>query len=323
MLHVFKTDGGIMQVEDAYLEAFAGLDVKYEEVDARTEEAIVELCSDAAALLVVREPITAWVLERLPECRVVTRFGVGLDTVDVEAATAHGVRVTNVPDANIQEVAAHTLAMALSLVRRLPQFDAVVRAGSWGFAEPGRGIRRISSLSLGLVGLGRIGRLVASGACSLGFNVLATDPIASDEEAEACGARLVDLDELLTTSDVVSLHVPLTQGTRRLIDEAALGQMKQGAILVNTSRGGLVDESALASALESGRLSGAGVDAFESEPPDPANPLLKVEHAVFSPHAAHYSHEAHRETTSKAFADAGRVLRGEEPLYPVNDGRSI
>jgi D-3-phosphoglycerate dehydrogenase len=315
---VVKTDGGFLPLEDEDRALFAGLGARLDELDCPTEEALLEHCADASGLLVLREPITARVLDGLPVCRVVTRFGVGVETVDVLAARERGVQVTNVPDANYEEVAAHALAMILALCRRLFPFDRAARAGTWRAAQVGAGIRRLDRLQLGIVGLGRNGGRLATMASGLGLStIVAHDPLKSDAEIGSSGARAVSLNELLASSDVVSLHTPLTPETRHMIDARAIATMKEGAILVNVSRGGLIDEAALSRALETGRLGGAGLDAFETEPLPTTSTLVGLENVILTPHAAHYSQESLRETVRKACEDTARVLRGEPPRYPV------
>ena len=317
-MKVVKTDGGILEIAPSDPHAFDGLNVSFAELDCATEDALIEECGDASALLVLREPITARVLDALNDLRVVARFGVGVDSIDIPAATERSVRVTNVPDANAGEVAAHALAMTLSLLRRLPRLDASIRRGEWSYLNAGRGMRRLSSLELGVVGFGRIGRILSAHAAALGFRVLAFDPAVVPAEMEALGVYPVGLDELLARADAVSLHVPLTEETRALIDSNAIARMKPGAVLVNTSRGGLVDEDALAAALRGGHLAGAALDAFEVEPLPTDSPLRSCNDVILTPHAAHYAEESYRETIEKAFADVARVLRGEEPVYAVN-----
>jgi D-3-phosphoglycerate dehydrogenase len=318
MRKVVKTDGGFLSLVDGDHEVLAGLNARIEELDCSTEEALIENCRDAVALLVLREPITAHVLDHLTECKVVARFGVGLDTIDIDAATKRGIRVTNVPDANASEVATHALAMILSLVRRLPQFDRATRRADWKVAEIGRGMRRVEQLVLGIVGLGRTGSRLAVAGSAVGFKVIAADPFASDDAIRSYGAQPVTFDHLIESADVVSLHVPLTADTKYLISREVIGIMKSGAILVNVARGGLVDEAALLDALSSNALAGAGLDTFEREPLPTDSFLLAAENLILSPHAAHYSLEANRETIRKAFEDVARVLRGESPEYPVN-----
>jgi phosphoglycerate dehydrogenase-like enzyme len=314
---VVKTDGGRMVLTEEERDVLAGVPASLEEIDAGTEEALIEHAAGASALLVVKEPITARVLDHLTECRVVTRFGVGLDTVDVAAATERGIRVTNVPDANFKEVSAHALAVILSLVRRIPQFDAAARRGDWNLAVSGE-IRRLEDLVLGVIGVGRIGGSVATGARALGFTVLGFDPHLPDETIRERGAKPVRLDELVSASDIVTLHVPLTEETRGILSRERLAQMRHGAILVNASRGGLVDEDALVAALLDGRLGGAALDAYEHEPLPLDSALLSAPNAILTPHVAHYSVASRRELAWKAIADVASVLRGETPRYPVN-----
>ena len=204
----------------------AAASLSFEEIDGSTENALIEQAADAAALLVTKEPITARVLDHLEACRVVTRFGVGLDTVDVPAATERGIQVTNVPDANFKEVAAHALAMILALQRRLPQFDAATRRGDWNLAVGGE-MRRLDELVLGIVGVGRIGGALAPPARALGFTVLGFDPHLDDATVRERGAEPVLFDHLLSSSDVISLHVPLSEETRGL--SAASGSRACGA----------------------------------------------------------------------------------------------
>jgi D-3-phosphoglycerate dehydrogenase / 2-oxoglutarate reductase len=313
---IVKTDG-ILPTGPVQLAFFDGLDARFEEKTCLTEEALIEQCAEAEALLVLREPITARVIAALPRLKVVARFGIGLDTVDVPAATAAGIAVTNVPDANIHEVASHTLAMILSLVRRLPQYDAAIRAGRWDPLGVGAGMTRIDRQTLGLVGFGKIGRLIATAARALGFRVVAHDPMLAAGAAED-GVSIVDLPTLIAEADIVSLHVPLTDATHHLIDAAMIARMRAGAILINASRGGLIDESALAEALVAGRLGGAGLDTFVNEPLEADSPLRRAPNLILTPHAAHFSRQSSQETMDKAFADVGRVLRGETPIYRAN-----
>lgn len=314
---VVRTDG-ILEIaqEDVDLLAEAGLD--FREATCTSEQDVIDAARGASGLLVLAEPITARVLDALPDLEVVARFGVGLDTVDVPAATARGVRVVNVPDANTPEVAAHAIALILALVRRLPQHDHTIRSGRWGFGEGGVGTRRLEHLTLGILGFGRIGRRVAEGCRHLGLGVIVHDPHLPAEQIAAAGFEAVGFDELVARSDVLSLHVPLTDENRDLIDAEVLARMPQGAIVVNVSRGGLIDEAALAAALDSGQLSGAGIDTFAREPLAADSPLRGRPNAILTPHAAHYSTESLRETIHRAFADVARVLRGEAPRDPVN-----
>lgn len=281
-------------------------------------EALLNAARDADALIVAVEPIRAPLIAELSRCRVIHRCGIGVDMVDVEAATAAGIQVTNVPDANFHEVAAHAMAFILALTRRLVAWDAGVRAGRFGDGRLGMSLHRPDVQTVGLIGLGRIGRRVAVAARAVGFSVVAYDPAVSAEDAAEIGVTLLDVDEVIASADVVSLHVPLTDGTRHLLDAAALGRMKRGAFVVNVSRGGLIDEAALAEAVASKHLGGAALDTFETEPLPADCPLLGVDGILLSPHAAHWSKESLGETMVKSFAEVARVLRGEAPRYPVN-----
>ncbi|MDR1238329.1 MAG: C-terminal binding protein, partial [Propionibacteriaceae bacterium] len=293
-------------------------DVALVQTDGSNQAKLLEATRDADALLVVHEQIDRAVIENLRHCRVIVRCGIGYDNLDLQAAAEHGIWAANVPDANYREVAVHAMAMILALTRRLPSYDKAMHATGWAGMEIGAGIRRPESQLVGLLGMGRIGGRVAEMARSVGYSVQVYDPYLDQARADAAGIKLVGLDAVIATSDIVSLHLPLTDQTRWIIDAAALARMKRGSFLVNVSRGGLVDEGALAEALTSGQLAGAGVDVWEQEPIDPDNPLLSCATALLSPHAAYLSVESFAEIRHKGFEEAARVLRGEPPLNPVN-----
>lgn len=314
---VVKTDGVLASSPDD-IALLTERGIGFREGAYLTEDELIDNCRDADGLLVLREPITARVLRELSRCRVIGRFGVGLDSVDVAAATARGIRVTNVPEANVSEVATHALAMALSLSRRLPLYDASVRAGRWDFEGPGVGVRRPSRQTFGLIGLGKIGARVAHAACAVGFRVQAHDRYVDDAEIRAHGIVPVTLDEVIETSDILSLHIPLTEETRALLDRPRLRRMPVGAVLVNVSRGGLVDEAALAEAIASGHLAGAGIDVFDSEPLGAQSPLRGLDRVILTPHTAHYSADSYAETRRTAFLDVRSVLSGQRPRHAVN-----
>lgn len=281
-------------------------------------EALLEAARDADALIVAVEPIREPLIAELAQCRLIHRCGIGVDVVDVEAATRAGIQVTNVPDANFHEVAAHAMAFILALTRRLVAWDAGVRAGKFGDGRLGMSLHRPDVQTVGLIGLGRIGRRVAVAARAVGFSVVAYDPVVSAEDAAALDVTLMDADEVIAAADVLSLHVPLTDATHHLLDADALARMKRGAFIVNVSRGGLIDEAALAESIAAKHLGGAALDTFETEPLPVDSPLLGVDGILLSPHAAHWSRESLGETMTKSFAEVARVLRGEAPLYPVN-----
>jgi D-3-phosphoglycerate dehydrogenase len=284
--------------------AAAGLSVDL--AACRTEADVIAAGQGAVGLLVQYAPIGADALRALPACRVVGRYGVGLDTIDTAAAADLGVAVVNVPDYCIAEVADHALALILALTRGIVPLDRGVQRGVWDFRLAGA-VRRASEQRVGLVGLGRIGAALAHRVLALGYDVVASDP----RRPNVPGVRLVELDELIATSDVVSLHLPLDATTRHLIDAKALARMRHGAILVNTSRGGLIDQVALVDALLAGTIRGAGLDVLEHEPIDPHDPLIGLSNVVLTPHAAFHSEEAIVELKRRAAERMVEVLQDE------------
>ncbi len=284
-----------------------------------TEDELIVHGREADALMVVAEPVTARVIESLDRCRVIARFGSGLDNVDVEAATARGIQVTYVPAASVEEVSDHAIAMMMALARRLPALDAAVRGGEWAIPTGLPPFRRLRGQRLGIVGAGRIGQMVARKAGGLGLEAVAFDPYASDEQLEASGVRPLPLDELLATSDHVSIHAPLTAETRHLIGRRELALMKPEANIVNVARGGLVDQAALAEALADGEIAGAGIDVLEQEPPDPDDKLLSLPNVILSPHVAHSSRESLDDLRNTVIEDVAAVLAGRPPEHPVNE----
>jgi D-3-phosphoglycerate dehydrogenase len=292
-----------------------GHDAELRRLQCRTPEEVAAQAGDADVLINQYVPITAEVLDALARCRLVVRYGVGVDNVDVEAATARGVWVANVPDYGQDEVADHTLALALSVLRGVVVLDRLVHGGSWDL-EPARPLRRLGTLTWGVVGCGAIGTAVAGRAAGLGMRVLGYDV-----EGVRSGPPIerVALAELLEGSDVVSLHAALTGDSRHLIDAPALARMRPSAWLVNTARGGLVDGAALLAALDAGDLAGAALDVLESEPPDDLGwRLARHPRVVATPHAAWYSEEAFLTLKTEVAREALRVLEGGRPRSPVN-----
>jgi D-3-phosphoglycerate dehydrogenase len=292
-----------------------GHDVELRRLQCRTPEEVAAQAGDADVLINQYVPITGEVLDALPRCRLVVRYGVGVDNVDVEAAAARGVWVANVPDYGRDEVADHTLALALSVLRGVVVLDRAVHEGSWDL-EPVRPLRRLSTLTWGVVGCGAIGTAVAGRAAALGMRVLGYDVegVSSDPPIER-----VPLEHLLSGSDLVSLHAALTRDSHHLIGADALARMRPTAWLVNTARGGLVDGAALLAALEEGALAGAALDVLEAEPPDDLGwRLARHPRVVATPHAAWYSEEAFRTLKTEVAREALRVLEGDRPRSPVN-----
>ena len=293
-----------------------GHEVELRVLQCRTPEEVAAQAGDADVLINQYVPITAEVLDAMPRCRLVVRYGVGVDNVDVEAATARGVWVANVPDYGRDEVADHTLALAMSALRGVAVLDRSVRDGVWGL-DAARPLRRLSVLTWGVVGCGAIGPAVARRAAGLGMRVLGYDlpQVPSEPPIER-----VPLNELLASSDLVSLHAALTPESHHLIGAEALGRMRPSAFLVNTARGGLVDTAALLAALDAGELAGAALDVLETEPPDDLGwRLARHPRVVVTPHAAWYSEEAFLTLKTEVAREALRVLEGGRPRSPVND----
>ena len=282
-----------------------------------TPEEVLAAGRDADALISQYAPITGEVVHGLTRCRAIGRYGIGVDNIDVQAATERGIAVVNVPSYCEDEVSDHALAMLLSWARKIPHYTEEIRRGTWDW-KTGRPIHRLRGQVLGLLGFGKIARLLARKAQALGFRVIAHDPYLPEEVFSQAGVEQVEFDELLSRSDFLSVHVPLTEGTRHLINGEALAKMKPTACLINTSRGPVVDEEALIRALKSGGIAGACLDVTDPEPPNPENPLLKMSQVLLSPHVAWYSEESQIELRRKIAADIGRALNGLRPVGLVN-----
>jgi D-3-phosphoglycerate dehydrogenase len=286
-------------------------------LDDSSPQSIRDKAEDADALLNTYAPIDRETLERLSKLKIVARYGIGVDNVDLEAARERDVVVTNVPDYCVDEVADHTLSLLLAVMRKVVIGHTHVQGGGWGI-DPLRPVHRLQGKTLGLIGFGNIARGVAARALPFGLRVLAFDPYVSGDLLEASRAqRAESLEELLETSDAVSVHVPLLPETRNLIDASAIRKMPSTAVLLNTSRGPVVDVDAVVTALREGRLAGAGLDVFPTEPPDFAA-LAGAPNLVVTPHAAFYSDEAITESQTKAANNIVAVLQGKEPKYRVN-----
>ena len=292
---------------------FGQMGVELSWLQLKTEEDLIRECKDAEGLLIQYAPLTRKVLGQLPRCKVLSRYGVGVDSIDLKAATDFGIIVANVPDYCVDEVAIQAVTLFMALIRKTVFFDQKVRAGHWDFTEGGP-IHRIRGKTMGLVGCGKIGMEVAKMASTLGMQVLAFDPYIQKAE----GIRLVDLATLLEESDFISIHCPLNESTRHLIGEKAFLQMKKRPLIVNTSRGPIIDGTALIEALKGGLISGAGLDVLEKEPLDPQSPMLKMENVIFSPHMGFYSEESIRELNRRTAENVADVLLGKWPRSVVN-----
>jgi D-3-phosphoglycerate dehydrogenase len=282
----------------------------------KTREDILALVADAHAVLnTYYGPINGEVMDAMPDCRIIVRYGIGVDTIDIAAATARGILVANVPDYCIDEVSDHAVAMSLSLVRKLPQGDRQVRAGNWKLAAL-KPVRRLSNLTVGIIGLGRIGRAIATKLAVFGPKLVYVDPYAKDAPA---GAQSVTLAELYQRSDIIIVQAPATPETKHLLDGKAFAAMARKPIIVNCARGELIETPALIQALQSGQVSGAGLDVIDGAPPLPADSLLcQFDNVILAPHSAWFSEDALFSLQRLAAMEVARVLRGERPKSLLN-----
>jgi len=284
-----------------------------------SEEAMMRTAAEADGILFrIRPRCTAALMEACPRLRVVGRHGVGLDTVDIPAATRLGIAVVHAPGSNSQAVAEHALMLMLACVKHTLEVDRMTRAGDWSRRRNSVNTE-LGGKTLGIVGIGNIGRRVAKFCGALGMRVLAYDPYVPPDEIRRRGAEPVaSLEALLPQVDVLTCHTPLTPETRHMINARTLALMKDGAIFINTSRGGVQDERALFEALARGKLAAAGIDVWEEEPTSPDNPLLRLPNVVVSPHVAGVTVEANRQMAVQVASEMLRVLRGERPEVLVN-----
>jgi len=280
------------------------------------EQDVISAGAGADGLIVQYAPITATVLEALPGLRVVSRYGVGVDTVDLDAAHTRGVTVCNVPDYGTEDVSDHAIALALSVLRGIPRLDRGMRAGSADLA-PIKPLHRLRGRTFGVLGLGRIGAATAAKARALGFELVGHDPMVTTVPDGLEGMDLLELDDLLRRVDVLSLHAPLVPATRHVIDADALALMGPETVVVNTSRGGLVDTEALADAIEQGTILGAALDVTEVEPLPASHRLYDLPNVVLTPHAGWYSEESFTELKQRTADNAIAAVLGRTPRNVV------
>lgn len=320
---IADSDFGDVEIERAIIEG-AGFELRAHQ--CKSEEDVIRFGRDAKGILTQYAKIGATAMDQLPQCRVIARYGTGVDIVDVDAATRHGIQVTNAPNEwCAEEVADHAIALWLCAARKINEYDAATRAGEWQW-QTGEPIWRLSGRVFGLLGFGAIARLIAERARPFGVELCGHDPFVEDERMRDHGVRPVTLDELVTGSDYLIIQAPLTPDTHHLFDAAALARMKPTAILVNTARGPIVEDAALADALARGTIAGAALDDLEEEPAkrrdwSPTNPLLAAPNAIVTPHAAYYSEQSIEVIRSIAASEAVRVLTDRPPLSPVNQVR--
>ena len=287
------------------------------EASCRTSDDVIEACKDADAILVQWAPMPKEVIDALTQCRLIVRVGIGVDNVDLEAAAAKGITVCNVPDYCLDEVADHTMALALALARDLTRVDARIRAGTWKITPVGQ-VGAFANQTFATIGFGRIARKVHERARGFKFRPAAYDPYVSADEMREAGVERLELDDLLAQADILSLHSALTPETHHLISTKTLNQMKPSAIIVNTSRGGLIDSLALADALERGVIGGTGLDVFESEPLPDDHPLRKSPNTLLTSHNAWYSEQSVPRLQELSAIEVAGFMTGEPPRNSVN-----
>ncbi len=280
-------------------------------------KSIIEKAQGASGIETSYGVLTREVFESLPELKVVSRTGVGVDTVDLAAATEHGVVVCNVPGYATEVVSDHAIALALDVLRRTNELDADIRAGRWNFAAR-RPLGQVHGRVFGVVGMGHIGRATARKAAGLGFEVVCWSHSLTPGTTTEEGYKTLSFEDLLRTADIVSFHTALTPDTHHLLDAQGLSLMKPEAIVINTSRGAVIDTKALAVALEEQRLWGAGIDVFEEEPIALEDPLLKAPHTVLTPHCAYWSEESGLELRTRSIQHVIDALNGKRPDNVVN-----
>ena len=307
---IVDCDHGSVEEEKA---VFSQGDTDLDYAQITDEAEILARCHDADGLLIQYTPFPRRMLEGLPRCKVISRYGVGVDSIDLKGATDLGIIVANVPDYCMEEVSDHTLAVFLCLVRKVISLERSIGSGTWDFrvAVP---IHRLKGMTYGIVGCGRIGREVAKRVAAFGLRVIGYDPYVTEVE----GIQLVTFEEVLAQSDFISIHCSLTESSHHLFGRDQFERMERKPLVINVSRGAVVDEAALIEALEREWISGAALDVLEKEPPDSHSPLLKRENVILTPHIAFYSEESKSEMKRRTAENVFRVLVGEIPSSVVN-----
>ncbi len=318
MFSVVVTDSRFSSY-DIEKEVFANIAAELVVFKNSLDEGWAEAVQQADALLVNQTQITKEIIDSLENCKVISRYGIGYDNVDVSAASSKGIPVCNVPDYCVDETAEHALALMFSCLRRVTTIDSLVRSGGWN-SNTELEVLKLRGKTLGIIGLGTIGREFARRCGSLGFSrILYTNQSGSQPEDIPQSAELTSLDTLLQSADIISVHLPLTEETKGLLGKKEIDSMKPNAILINTARGGIVDENALGSALADRRIFAAGLDVYADEPISPDSPLLALHNVVLTDHVAYYSEESLRELKSQTAKNAAAVLSGKAPVNKVNE----
>ncbi|KAB7707185.1 C-terminal binding protein [Bacillus aerolatus] len=294
----------------------SGLDIQFLKAQCWTEEEVIAHAKDADAIINQYAPISRQVIESLEKCQVISKYGVGVNNIDIAAAAEKGIVVANVPDYGMEEVSNHALALLLAWTRKIPLLNEEVKRGKWDF-KSSVPIHRFDQQTIGVLGFGRIPRRFVEKVKPLGAKIAVYDPFVSAADMAKAGAEKMELDELIRVADFLSIHVPLNEQTHHLINEERLKQMKPTAVIINTARGPVVKEAALIEALANGTIAGAALDVTEFEPVSPDNPLLKMDNVILTPHSAWYSEEAMVEVREKAALNIVQVLSGRQSPYAL------
>lgn len=288
-------------------------------IDVSSKEELIESATDPVGIMTIETEIEKSVMDAFPNLEFISVHGIGVDMIDLDAATERGIPVFNTPHYCLEEVATHTLSLILACERRVCQFNSSVKAGEWDYKSEGP-LRRLSTKTVGIVGCGDIGLEVVKRLKGFDVDILGYDPYVSEEEMSQYGIRKADFEDLCESSDVITVHTPLTESTRGLVDASAFESMEPGVTIINAARGEIIDQEALYEAIESGTVAYAGLDVLESEPPEDHR-LLELDNVDVTPHAAWYSEDALAELQRQAGENVATFLRGETPEYVVN--RSI
>lgn len=281
------------------------------------EKTLIEVCKDADGIIVTYAEMTEKVIGSLEKCRIIARTGVGMNNINIPAATKKGIFLTNVVTPQVPDVANHAVALMLACAKKIVKLNNQVKKGIWDFASAVP-VYRLNGRVLGLVGFGNIAREVAKRAKAFEMQVIAFDPYLPGEVFKDAGVTRVDFGELLTKSDFISIHVPLTESTRHMFGPEEFRAMKSSCFIINTARGPIIDEAALVEAIEKKQIAGAGLDVLATEFPGPDHPLFKFDDVVITPHSAYYSEECNLDLQRSAAGEVVRVLQGQRPVSLVN-----
>lgn len=303
-----------LKIEEKSLSEF---NVEFIYGQCRTEDEVIALAKDADGLLNQYAPIGRKVIQALDKCKIISSYGVGVDAIDVKAASEKGIIVANVPDYGVEEVSNHALALLFSSARKIVHLNRNVKHGLWDF-ESSVPMYRYSEQTLGVLGYGRIPRSLVNKAKPFGFRILVYDPYVSESEMRRTGVEPASIEEIFTHSDYITIHVPLTEVTHNLVNKKNISKMKKNAVIVNTSRGPIIHEEDLIDALINERIAGAYLDVVTEEPIRPDHPFLQLENVILTPHIAWYSEQSMIELRVKAVQNIIHVINGGAPPYWVN-----